>query len=169
MSSKLSLYVFDEGYQYSHSVGKTISVLYYLLKQKNWCYVSFVGTIPTQSTSTSVCYLWFLDFLTAAFNKFWVANPTATHCIVIDDEIVAKVGFMWYMGHALQAMQKDSTIGAASAWNPQGMYLRSIYEITSLKTTSICSRYVLLYSFLLPPGAEAQAAKAGSPDEHQQQ
>lgn len=44
----------------------------------------------------------------------------AKYAIVIDDEIVAKAGFMWYMGHALKAMKKDSQIGAASAWNPQG-------------------------------------------------
>ncbi|XP_067931646.1 protein O-linked-mannose beta-1,2-N-acetylglucosaminyltransferase 1-like isoform X2 [Watersipora subatra] len=62
----------------------------------------------------------YVQFLSLAFEKFWELNPTATHCIVIDDEIVAKTGFLWYMGHALKAMAKDSSIGAASGWNPQG-------------------------------------------------
>ena len=50
-------------------------------------------------------------------------NPEAKYCIVIDDEVVAKSGFMWYMGHALQAMKKDPKVGAASAWNPQGVFM----------------------------------------------
>ena len=63
-----------------------------------------------------------IEFLTKAFKKLWQMNPEAVHCIVVDDEIVAKSGFLWYMGHALQAMRKDPTIGAASAWNPQGYF-----------------------------------------------
>lgn len=68
-----------------------------------------------------------VEFLTAALQQFWLLNSDATHAIVIDDEVVAKPGFMWYMGHALKAMKRDSQIGAASAWNPQGLEFLCIF------------------------------------------
>ena len=84
----------------------------YLQKNNNWWLCQWSIFV--------IVFSLFLEFLKPAFEQFWLANPNAKYAIVIDDEIIAKAGFIWYMGHALQAMQKDPSIGAASAWNPQG-------------------------------------------------